>query len=68
MEFSPICVICILDPNSKEAGTYQAKYVRHRLRVYLEHIIGNMWRCPRCGAIHYDKNFYTGNNKNYKRM
>ena len=55
--FEPVCTICVLDPDSEDAERFQCRYYRKKLRPLLDHVVGNVWVCPRCRNQHFSKDF-----------
>jgi len=52
------CMICSIKPSSQDENKYKAKYIGKTLRPLLEHIVGNVYKCPKCGSIHYSRDFH----------
>jgi len=51
------CMTCEVNP--LEHTDYPCRFYRKKLRPMLARLVGNLYKCPQCGAVYYDRDFYT---------
>lgn len=61
-------VNCKLEIEEANMAEYPVVFKRGRWRPLLKHVVGNLWVCPKCGTIHYDRNFYDGFRRKKKKF
>lgn len=49
------CAKCQVGP--LDCQKYKTAMKGKYMRVLLEHIVGSMWKCPKCKAVYYDSDF-----------
>jgi len=62
-----VCVNCKLDIVEANLAEYPVVFKRGHWRPLLKKVVGNLWVCPKCGTVHYNRNFYYGFRKKKRK-